>query len=195
MRKTALIITSAAVVASLAGGVAAYASTQTPVAASGTPTATPTDRVSVAGTDLDRAIAAALADVGPGTVIEADIDDDRGHAYEIDVRLDAGGFVEVRVDSAFAVVSVRPDDGSGSDDDRSGDDDRTGADRSDDAVTDAAARQKAADAALAEVGGGTVVSVERSDDADHVYAVEIEVAGGEDVDVELNAAFAVVKVD
>ena len=52
---------------------------------------------------------------------------------------------------------------------------------------------KASAAALAHVGSGTVASVELSDDSDHVYEVEIELAGGEDVDVELDADFAVVK--
>ena len=35
----------------------------------------------------------------PGTVIDADADDNAAYAYEIDVRLDAGGVVEVKLDA------------------------------------------------------------------------------------------------
>ncbi|WP_214465647.1 PepSY domain-containing protein [Microbacterium flavescens] len=205
MRKSAIIITSAAVVASLAGGAAAFAANTTPqaplastVAAnpSETPSVAPTPGSGALGvasgnpTDLDAAIAAALEEVGPGTVVEADIDDDRDHAYEIDIRLDAGGFAEVYVDADLKVVAVNPDDADGSSDDASDD-----GSSDDDAVTDEATRQKAADAALAHVGTGTVTSVEFSDDADHVYEVEIDLGNGDDADVELDADFAVVKVD
>lgn len=207
MRKSAIIITSAAVVASLAGGAAAFAANTAPQAtlattSAATPAATP-DTNSLGGAapgsgpvgvasgnpaDLDAAIAAALEETGPGTVVEADIDDDPTHAYEIDIRLDAGGFVEVKLDAEFGIVSVTPDDGSS--------DDASGESTGDDLpVTDDAVRTKAADAALAEVGTGTVTSVEFSDDADHVYEVEIDLGNGDDADVELDADFAVVKVD
>ena len=56
-------------------------------------------------------------------------------------------------------------------------------------------RDAAAEAALAHVGSGTVVSVELSDDADHVYEVEIDLGNGDDVDVELDGSFTVVKAD
>lgn len=189
MRKSALIITTAAVVASLAGGAAAFAGTQATSDAAGSETAASIVRTGTApqASDLDAAIEAALAKVGPGTVIEADWDDDSSHVYEIDVRKDSGGVVEVRLDAEFAVVSVRDE----SSDDDASDDSST----DDDAVTDADARKKAADAALAEVGKGTVVSVELSDDADHVYEVEIDLGDGQDADVELDADFTVIKVD
>jgi uncharacterized membrane protein YkoI len=202
MRRTALIITSAAVVASLAGAGAAFAATQTPNAATsaiGTPTGTATQTAArtapADAADLDAAIEAALAEVGPGTVIEADVDDDSNHAYEIDVRLDGGGEVEVKLDADLAIVSVRqesPDD-DGDGDDASKDD--ASDDDASEAVTDASVRAKAEKAALAEVGSGTVVSVELSDDADHVYEVEIDLGNGRDADVELDADFRVVKVD
>ena len=141
MRKSAIIITSAAVVASLAGGAAAFAANAAPqgtlATTSATPSATPgTDSLGGATpgsgpvgvawgnpADLDAAIAAALEETGPGTVVEADIDDDPTHAYEIDIRLDAGGFVEVKLDADFGIVSVTSDDdssGDGSSDDASG---------------------------------------------------------------------------
>ena len=44
-------------------------------------------------------------------------------------------------------------------------------------------------------GNIEVTSVELSDDADHVYEVEIDLGDGKDVDVELDGAFTVVKAD
>ena len=65
------------------------------------------------------------------------------------------------------------------------------------ALTDAD-RDAASAAALATLPAGTtgtVTEVERSDDFDHAYEVEITLDNGQDVDVELDASFAVVKVD
>jgi uncharacterized membrane protein YkoI len=73
-----------------------------------------------------------------------------------------------------------------------GDDSST--DPSDAAISDAD-REQASGAALAEVGDGTVTDVDRSDDADHAWEVEVLLADGTDVDVELDAGFAVVRVD
>ena len=117
-------------------------------------------------------------------------DDDQTHAYEIDTRLDAGGWVEVKLDRDLNIVSVERDDHDGDDDDRNGDLDDDSA-----AAIDPADRQRAIDAALAHTGGGTVSEVELSDDADHVWEVEVQLNGGDDVDVELDANFAVVKAD
>jgi uncharacterized membrane protein YkoI len=191
MRKPIIWITTIAGAAVLIAGGAAVA-----VAASNSPTPAPSSSssddgattsaspsASAAASDLEGAITAALAEVGPGTVIDADTDDDAAYAYEIDVLLDAGGVVEVKLDSSLNVVSTQDDD---SDDSATGDDD---------AVPDAAIVEQASAAALAHVGSGTVVSVELSDDSDHVYEVEIELAGGDDVDVELDGNFAVVKAD
>ncbi|MGV8877284.1 MAG: hypothetical protein ACOH1K_07215 [Rhodoglobus sp.] len=70
--------------------------------------------------------------------------------------------------------------------------------RSDDArlapLTDAE-RTSASDAALAEIGEGTVTDVERSDDPDHAFEVDIDLADGSDVTVELDGSFAVTRVD
>ena len=46
-------------------------------------------------------------------MIDADVDDNEAYAYEIDVRLDAGGVVEVKLDSALNVVSSEGDDSGG----------------------------------------------------------------------------------
>ena len=50
---------------------------------------------------------------------------------------------------------------------------------------------RASEAALGAVGSGTVTEAERSDDADHAFEVEVTREDGTDVDVELDAAFAV----
>jgi len=202
MKKRTIWITSAAATAALAIGATATAfavgSDDANEVAGGTgasvapSTAAPAggSGADLVGADLDGAIAAALAEVGPGTVVEADVDDDQTHAYEIDIRLDAGGWVEVKLDRDLNIVSVERDDHDGDDDDRNGDLDDDSA-----AAIDPADRQRAIDAALAHTGGGTVSEVELSDDADHVWEVEVQLNGGDDVDVELDANFAVVKAD
>jgi hypothetical protein len=72
------------------------------------------------GDTRDRAIAAALASTGGGTVTETEIGDD-GAAYEVDVKRPNGSQVEVQLDSDFKVTgSSADDDGSeagGKDDD------------------------------------------------------------------------------
>jgi len=74
-----------------------------------------------AASDIEGAIAAALAATGPGTVIDAEADDNAAYAYEIYVQPDGGGVVEVKLDSAFNVVSSEVDDRRGSE--RGGSDD------------------------------------------------------------------------
>jgi uncharacterized membrane protein YkoI len=86
---------------------------------SAAPSASPSS--AAAASDIEAAIATALAATGPGTVIDAEVDDNAAHAYEIDVRLDAGGVVEVTLDAALKVLSSEVDD-RGSDD-RGSDDD------------------------------------------------------------------------
>ncbi|MGH3136480.1 MAG: hypothetical protein ACRDPV_08315 [Gaiellaceae bacterium] len=71
-----------------------------------------------------------------------------------------------------------------------GDDGESGED-SDQSLTGASA-DKAAEAALAVSGGGTVVNVESDDDAAG-YEVEIRKADGSDVEVELDNGFNVVQ--
>jgi len=208
------VLTGGAAIAFAAGSAptpaTTLAGTSTPASDSPSPSPSPSPSSSnfdddrVAAADIDRAIQAALDAAGPGTVLEADTDDDATHAYEIDILLDAGGVAEVKLDDAFQVVSVTPDDRGGDrdgrdgrdDDGRSRDDD--GFDDSDDddeLLTDAARVHAASAAALAYVGAGRVVSVELSDDVDHVYEVEIEFDNGDDVDVELDASFTVVRAD
>ena len=69
------------------------------------------------GATRDRAVAAALAATGGGTVLEAEAGDD-GAAYGVEVRLADGRQVEVNLDESFRVVGQEPDE------DRPGEDDR-----------------------------------------------------------------------
>lgn len=179
-----LIAAGTAVAVAAASSAPAPAPSTTVAGADANRSASPSPSASRSSSDLEAAITAALAEVGPGTVIDADTDDNAEYAYEIDVLLDAGGVVEVTLDSSRNVVSTQSDDRG---------DPRGDSGGGDDAVPDPDAAEKASAAALTHVGSGTVVSVELSDDSDHVYEVEIELPGGDDVDVELDEGFAVVK--
>ena len=61
------------------------------------------------GATRGRAVAAALAATGGGTVLETEAGDD-GAAYGVEVRLDDGRQVEVNLDESFKVVNQEPDE-------------------------------------------------------------------------------------
>jgi uncharacterized membrane protein YkoI len=61
------------------------------------------------GSARDRAVAAALAATGGGTVLETEAGDD-GAAYGVEVRLADGRQVEVQLDQAFRVVGREADE-------------------------------------------------------------------------------------
>jgi hypothetical protein len=67
------------------------------------------------GATRDRAVAAALAATGGGTVLETEAGDD-GAAYGVEVRLPGGRQIEVTLDERFRVV------GQEADEDRPGED-------------------------------------------------------------------------
>jgi len=174
----------------------------------------------VPAADRDRAAEAALAEVGDGTVTEVDDLDDGLRGYEVEVVRADGREAVVLLDDSFAVTSARLDDdrrGGGDDD---GDDDRdddrradasaggagtdddatdgagaAGASGSDDAPISEDERARASEAALAEVGDGTVTDVDRSDDADHAWGVDVQRADGSEVEVDLDDAFGVVRTE
>jgi len=102
-------------------------------------------------------------------------------------------------------TSQQQEQGSRDDDSRDRDD-STGATGSnevsstndpDDAPISDADRAKVEAAGLKAAGGtgGTVTEVDRSDDADHVWEVEVTYPDNTDIDVELAADFSVVRVD
>jgi uncharacterized membrane protein YkoI len=61
------------------------------------------------GATRDRAVAAALAATGGGTVLETEVGDD-GAAYGVEVRLTDGRQVAVNLDKSFKVVATEPDE-------------------------------------------------------------------------------------
>jgi hypothetical protein len=89
-------IAAAGLAAAVAGGVAAAASGGDP------------DQ-QLTGATRDRAVAAALAATGGGTVLETEAGDD-GAAYGVEVRLADGRQVEVQLDQAFRVVGREADE-------------------------------------------------------------------------------------
>ena len=79
--------------------------------------ATGGDEQPLQGDAKDRAVAAALASTGGGTVTETETGDD-GAAYDVEVRKADGSQVEVQLDADFHVIgSAVDDDGSGGKDD------------------------------------------------------------------------------
>jgi len=157
------------------------------------------DRLS--GQELESATAAALDAVGEGTVSEAERSDDLDHDYTVEVRLDNGDDVDVELDESFEVVRIdgvvpgTGNTGSGSDSSSSPAPSGASAPVDDNTPISAEERAGAEAAALAEVGSGTVTDLDRSDDGDHAWEVEVTIADGTDYDVELAADFSVVRVD
>lgn len=206
MKKKTVVLSSAlAAVLVLGGGGAALASG--------------VGRDDVTADQRDRAAEAALAEVGEGTVTEVDDLDDGLPGYEVEVTRADGREVVVLLDDRFTVSSSRVDDSDDrddSDDDDRGGDRRDGDDGSDDRgdgsvaggtgasgtpgagddapVTDDE-RTRAAEAAVAAAGGGTVTDVDRSDDADHAWDVDVQRADGTEVEVDLDASFGVVRTE
>jgi uncharacterized membrane protein YkoI len=156
------------------------------------------------GTTLDRASEAALDAVGSGTVTDSETSDDAGHAYEVEVTLPNGEDTDVLLDDAFTVVRIDGGTAGATGDATPGATPGATTEPSsqptDDALPalteeDTAAASAAALAAAPAGTVGTVTEVERSDDFDHAYEVEITLENGQDIDVELDAAFAVLTVD
>jgi len=193
-KKTWIIAGAAAAVIVVGGAGIAYAATDG--------FDTDTDRLS--GQELESASAAALDAVGEGTVSEAERSDDLDHDFTVEVRLDNGDDVDVELDESFEVVridgvvpgtSTGSGTGTGSSGAATSSPDASSAPVDDNAPIGAEERASAEAAALAEVGSGTVTDLDRSDDADHAWEVEVTVADGTDFDVELAADFSVVRVD
>lgn len=95
-RKTKILGTAAAVVGLTTAGASIAAAS-----GGGDDDATDTP---IAGTDLDRASAAALAHTGEGRVTGTEVGDEESF-YEVEVTLDSGGQVDVQLDEQFNVVT------------------------------------------------------------------------------------------
>jgi len=64
----------------------------------------------IAGSDLEKASAAALEHTGEGTVSGTEVGDEESY-YEVEVTLDDGSEVDVQLDESFAVVGAEAEDG------------------------------------------------------------------------------------
>lgn len=183
MKKKTMWISAGALAAVLiAGGV-------------GVAVADPFDDDRLTGSALDDATEAALAEVGDGEVTDAERSNDDGRvAYEIEITRENGGEVDVELDESFAVVRVDRDDDGASNGASSVDGSAPDSASVSEPITDSE-RQDAEAATLAEVGSGTVTELERSDDRDHAWEVEVTTAEGVEVDIELDSEFVVTRTD
>jgi uncharacterized membrane protein YkoI len=165
LRSKRVIISTVAVVAALGigGGVWATAAGADP---------------GVPGAERDRVAAAAVQAAGGGTAAEVETSDDRGAAYEVEVRKPDGAEVDVTLDKNLKAIGQEAGDA-----DDAGD--------TPDRVLTAAERTSAEQAARAAVSGGTVLSVEAGDQGEAAYEAEVRGADGMEWDVELDAAFKV----
>ncbi|MFJ5697274.1 PepSY domain-containing protein [Arthrobacter sp. NPDC093139] len=107
MRKRTWVI-GAAVAGLALGGASVAAASVNPFDSEGTADGGTQSPLSQA--DRDKAVQAALAKVGQGTVTEVERDENPSSAYEVEVRLADGSDVEVAVGSDFKVLSQSPDD-------------------------------------------------------------------------------------
>ncbi|UUW88221.1 PepSY domain-containing protein [Pimelobacter simplex] len=139
----------------------------------------------VRGDERDRVETAAVTAAGGGKAVDVEKSDDRGEAYEVEVRLEDGREVDITLDDDLRVVERDADDAVA-------DDDAVERPDADDRLLSTAERTAAEKAALAAVGGGTVVDVDPSDDPGVAYEVEVRDRSGAEWDVDLDAAFAVV---
>jgi uncharacterized membrane protein YkoI len=132
-----------------------------------------------------RAGEAALAEVGPGTVVGAERDDG---GYEVEVVRPDGSSVEAHLSPELEVLWSEEDERDEWDDRDGRWDERGGRD---DDVVDAPTRASAQAAALREVPGGIVTDIDR---AGVGYEVEVVRPDGIEVDVRLDEGFAVTAV-
>ena len=95
-RRTMVIAASMAAVAALAVGGVAWATSGG-------------DEAPLSGDAKAKAVEAALAHVGGGTIVETETGDD-GAAYGVEIRLADGTVVEVHLDESFAVTGSEGDD-------------------------------------------------------------------------------------
>ncbi|MDN5892407.1 MAG: hypothetical protein L0H93_00150 [Nocardioides sp.] len=148
------------------------------------------------GSERDRVGAAAIEAAGGGNVVDLETSDDRGEAYEAEVRMDDGTEVEISLDQDLNVVSRDTDE---ADDDN--DSDGNGSDGNDSEVNEgrdgderalgAEERKSVEKAALDAVGGGTVVDLEASDDRGVAYEAEVRMDDGTEWDVDLDSDYKV----
>lgn len=132
------------------------------------------------GSERERVATAATEAVG-GTVVDVETSDDRGEAYEVEVRTDKGTEIEVALDTDLKVVDQKTEDG---------DEDR-GENGTEDRALHGTERTSVEKASLAAVGGGTVLHAEASDDGDEAFEVEVRDKDNTQWEIELDADYTV----
>ena len=137
-----------------------------------------TANADLGGGERNRVSTAATEAVGGGKVVEAEPSDDRGEAYEVEVRKTDGTEVDVTLNKDLNVLRQDTDDDMNDKE-------------ADDRALSSAERDSAEKAALSAVGGGTVVDVEASDDRGEAYEVEVRTSKGTEWDVTLDSDFKV----
>jgi uncharacterized membrane protein YkoI len=178
LRSKRIILSSAAAAAVLGIGGVAWGSTAS---------------ADLADSERERVGNAATEAVGGGTAVEVETSDDRGEAYEVEVRKDDGTEVDVALDEDLQVVAERDDLDDEVDDVDDRDDDGDDAPDTDDRALSGSEETSAERAALKAVGSGTVTEVQASDDAGEAYEVDIRDADNVEWDVELDADFEVLR--
>jgi uncharacterized membrane protein YkoI len=167
LRSKRVILPTVAAVAALGLGGVVWASTA---------------NADLGGNERDRVSTAATEAVGGGTVIDAEPSDDRGEAYEVEVRKADGTEVDVTLDKDLNVLRQDADD-------RDDANEANDIPDADDRALSAAERTSAEKAALNAVGGGTIVDVDASDDPGEAYEVEVRTADDTEWSVGLDANF------
>ncbi|MFI5429907.1 PepSY domain-containing protein [Aeromicrobium sp. UC242_57] len=158
------------------------------------------DDPSLSAGDREKASAAALQHVGGGSVTDAERGDgDDTYAYEVEVTLPNGTDIDVELDDTFAVINspAKASDFTESTPSSTASPSTTPSSRvpDDDRALSGSTLAKAEAAALKATGGGQVTETSGSDDADHVYEVDVLLQNGQDVTVELDQTFKVTKID
>lgn len=159
------------------------------------------DDESLSSADRDKASAAALKYVGGGAVTDAERGDgDDSYAYQVEVTLPNGTDLDVELDDSFTVTNSPAKASDFATDAPSAAPSVTPSAPStvapdDDRGLQGSTLTKAKAAALKATGEGRVTETSGSDDADHVYEVDVLLPSGEDVTVELDADFTVSKID
>lgn len=131
----------------------------------------------VSGDDAARAADAALRVAGGGQILSVERSDDGGAAWDVDVLRD-GQEIEIRLDDSSRDISTRRD--------------AEPAEADDQPLSPQDAR-RAGEAAVSAAGGGSVESVERSDDPGETYEIEV-IRSGREIDVALDENFSTVHV-
>ena len=159
------------------------------------------DSDTLSDSERDQVSKAALAATGGGRVTAAEkTDDDAFHAYDVDVTLPDGQEVDVDLDEDFKVVgtdpAVIPTSGAPS----ATATPTTGTSTGDDDDLTGQVLADASKAALAETGGGRITDSSANDDVDdddgdHAYEVEVTLDNGDEVSVDLDKNFKVVRTD